>query len=178
MTFSDANFSAIRSIVFVGIGGNLDHPVIHVQRALQDMDAVPETALMKISSMYETAPVGLTDQPVFVNAVAQVATTLSPHEFLRRLHAIEAEHGRLRNSVTGEKNAPRTLDLDILLFDDLQIDERGLTVPHPRMHERAFVLVPLVEIAPEIVIPGKGVAKELLAVLDRSGVALLQPEEY
>jgi 2-amino-4-hydroxy-6-hydroxymethyldihydropteridine diphosphokinase len=178
MTFSGTNFSAVRSIVFVAIGSNLDHPVIHVQRAMQDIDALPETALMKTSSLYETAPVGLTDQPVFVNAVVQIGTTLSAHELLRRLLAIEAEHGRLRNSSIEVKNAPRTLDLDILLFDESQIDERGLTVPHSRMHTRAFALVPLVEIAPDIVIPGKGVAKELLAALDHSGVALLQPEEY
>lgn len=176
MTFTDTNLSAARSTVFVALGSNLDYPVLHVQRALRDIDEAPETALLKISSLYETAPVGLTDQPSFVNAVAQVATTLSPHDFLARLHAIEAQHGRLRNSLREEKDGPRTLDLDILIFDELRIDERGLTVPHPRMHERAFVLVPLVEIAPEVAIPGKGVARELLAALDCTGVAHLRLE--
>ena len=178
MTFSDSNLSAVRSTVFVALGSNLDHPVLHVQRALRDIDELPETALAKISALYETTPVGIKDQPVFVNAVAQIATMLSPHDLLARLHVIEVQHGRNRNSISEEKNGPRPLDLDILLFNELQIHERGLTIPHPRMHERTFVLVPLVEIAPDIVIQGKGVAKELLAALDRTGVALLKPEEY
>jgi 2-amino-4-hydroxy-6-hydroxymethyldihydropteridine diphosphokinase len=177
MTFTDANLSAVRSTVFVALGSNLDHPVLHVQRALRDIDELPETALVKISALYETTPVGIKDQPVFVNAVAQIATMLSPHDLLSRLHAIEVLHGRNRNSISEEKNGPRQLDLDILLFNELQIRERGLTIPHPRMHERAFVLVPLVEIAPDIVIQGKGVAKELLAALDRTGVALLKAED-
>ena len=178
MTFSDTNLSAIRSIVLVALGSNLDQPATHVQRALRDIDDLPETALMEISTLYETAPVGITDQPTFVNAVAQVATTLSPHDLLARLHAIEAQHGRNRNSVSEEKNGPRTLDLDILMFDESQIDERGLTIPHPRMHERAFVLVPLVEIAPEVIIPGRGAAKDLLATLDATGVNPVQAKEY
>lgn len=177
MTFLDGNLSQVRSTVYVALGSNLDQPVLHVQGALRDIDELPETALMRVSTLYETAPVGLTDQPSFVNAVAQVATTLSPHDFLARLHAIEAQHGRLRSSGIEEKNGPRTLDLDILIFDELQLSERGLTLPHPRMHERAFVLVPLLEIAPESVIPGMGAASDLLAVLDRKGVAELRLEE-
>ena len=176
MTFSNTNLSARRSTVYVALGSNMDQPVMHVQRALRDIDELPETALLRISTMYETAPVGITDQPVFVNAVAQVSTTLSPHDFLNRLHAIEAQHGRVRSSLTDEKNGPRALDLDILIFDELQIDEGGLTVPHPRMHERAFVLVPLVEILPTIVIPGKGMAKNFLAALDTSGVSHIRSE--
>ena len=175
MTFTDGNFSASRSTVFVALGSNLDHPVLQVQQALRDIDELPETALVKISAMYETAPVGVLDQPPFVNAVAQVTTTLSPHDFLARLHAIEAQHGRVRKSTNEEKNGPRTLDLDILLFNDMSINERGLTIPHPRMHERAFVLVPLVGIAPDIAVPGKGVAKTLLATLDIAGVG---PPQY
>lgn len=177
MTFSDGNLSASRSNVFVALGSNLDDPVLHVQRALREIDELPETALMKISSLYETAPEGLEDQPPFVNAVAQVATTLSPDDVLARLHAIEAQHGRLRNSDNEVRNGPRTLDLDILIFDELQLSARGLTIPHPRMHERAFVLVPLVEIAPDVVVPGRGIAKQLLAALDTAGVALLKYEE-
>ena len=175
MTFTDGNLSAKRSTVFVALGSNLDHPVLHVQRALREIDELPETALVKISALYETAPVGILDQPPFVNAVAQIATTLSPHDFLARLHAIEGQHGRVRNSENTEKNGPRTLDLDILLFDELRISERGLTIPHPRMCERAFVLVPLLEIAPEVVVPGKGAAKEFLATSDLKGVG---PPKY
>ena len=177
MTFSGANLSRPRSTVFVALGSNLDHPVMHVQRALRDIDELPETALAQVSTLYETNPVGGRDQPQFVNAVARIETLLSPHDFLARLHAIEAQHGRHRNSISEEKNEPRTLDLDILMFDDAQINERGLTVPHPRMHERAFVLVPLVEIAPEVKIPGKGVAKTFLATLDTAGVRPLRSEE-
>ena len=176
MTFSNVNLSALRSSVFVALGSNLDQPVLHVRRALRELDELPETALVKVSTLYETAPVGIKDQPVFVNAVAQVATTLSPHDFLARLHAIETQHGRIRSSMNEEKNGPRTLDLDILIFDELRIDEGGLTVPHPRMHERAFVLVPLAEIAPALVIPGKGAAKNFLAALDASGVSHIRPE--
>lgn len=177
MTFFGANLSLPRSTVFVALGSNLDHPVMHVQRALRDIDELPETALAQVSTLVETNPVGGREQPQFVNAVARIETLLSPHDFLARLHAIEAQHGRHRNSIAEEKNGPRTLDLDILMFNDAQINERGLTVPHPRMHERAFVLVPLVEIAPEVKIPGKGVAKELLAMLDTAGVRPLKYEE-
>ena len=176
MTFSAVNLAAIRSTVFVALGSNLDHPALHVEHALRDIDELPETALLKVSTLYETAPVGLKDQPAFVNAVAQVATTLSAHDLLERLHGIEAQHGRVRNSAIDQRNGPRTLDLDILMFDDATIDERGLTVPHPRMHERAFVLVPLVEIAPALVVPGKGLAKDLLASVDTRGVSVLRYE--
>lgn len=175
MTFTDGNLSAARSTLFVALGSNLDHPVLHVQRALREIDELPETALVKISALYETVPVGIKDQPPFVNAVTQIVTTLSPHDFLARLQAIEAQHGRVRNSATEVKNGPRTLDLDILLFDQISISERGLTIPHPRMHERAFVLVPLLEIAPDIVIPGRGSAKQFLAASDVAGVG---PPKY
>ena len=176
MIISDADLAAVRSTVFIAFGSNMDSPLDHVQRALHDIDELPETALLKVSSLYETAPVGITEQPQFVNAVAQFATTLSPHDLLMRLHAIEAQHGRVRNSASEARNGPRTLDLDILLFDNSQISERGLTIPHPRMHERAFVLLPLLEIAPQVVIPGKGLAKQLLVSLDVSGVSQLKCE--
>ena len=178
MTFSDANLSAVRATAFVALGSNLDQPAMHVQRAMLDIDELPETELMRVSSLYETAPVGIEDQPPFVNAVVQIATTLSPHDLLARLHTIEAQHGRRRGRRSDEKNGPRTLDLDILMFNGSQLDDRGLVIPHPRMHERAFVLVPLVEIAPDIVIPGKGVAKDLLATLNVTGVHPLETEEH
>ena len=175
MTFTDGNLSAKRSTAFVALGSNLDDPVLQVQQALREIDELPETALVKISALYETAPVGVLDQPPFVNAVAQIATTLSPHDFLARLHAIEAQHGRVRKSANEEKNGPRSLDLDILLFDEISLSERGLSIPHPRMHERAFVLVPLVEIAPDIAIPGRGTAKKFLSTLDIGGIG---PPKY
>ena len=108
MTFSGASLSLPRSTVFVALGSNLDHPAMHVQRALRDIDELPETALAQVSTLYETTPVGGRDQPQFVNAVARIETLLSPHDLLARLHAIEAQHGRHRNSISEEKNEPRT----------------------------------------------------------------------
>ncbi len=157
---------AAPSTVFVGLGSNLEQPVRQLQRALGELAAIPGTALLKTSSFYETAPVGILDQPMFINAVAMLRSSLSPHEFLRHLLTIEAGHARVRK----EKNGPRTLDLDVLIFDDLQVDDAQLVTPHPRMHERAFVLVPLLEIAPQAKIPGKGPAREWLARIGSGGV--------
>ena len=173
MTISVKNLSAFRSTAFIGLGSNLSDPAFQVQTAFREMDELPETALVKISSLYETAPVGIADQPAFVNAVAQVETLSSPHDLLKQLREIELLHGRERGA---EKNGPRTLDLDILIFNEWRIEEDGLTTPHPRMHERAFVLVPLLEIAPDIYIPGKGYAREHLAALDTSGVRKLEED--
>jgi 2-amino-4-hydroxy-6-hydroxymethyldihydropteridine diphosphokinase len=166
MALSPAALLAFRSTVFIGLGSNLDHPEWQVRTALHEIDEIPEVALVKVSSQYETAPIGITNQPRFINAVAQIATTLSPHDLLQHLLIIEQQHARVRKV----KNGPRTLDLDILIFDEQCIDDGKLTVPHPRMHERAFVLVPLLEIAPDVHIPGKGSGKEFLAETDASGV--------
>lgn len=166
MAISPSALTAFRSTVFLGLGSNLDHPDWQVQTAMHEIDEIPDTGLVKVSSLYQTAPVGITDQPPFINAVVQVETTLSPHDLLGHLLAIETRHGRVRN----EKNGPRTLDLDILIFNEWRIDDGTLTTPHPRMHERAFVLVPLVEIAPDVYIPGKGYAKEFLAQMETAGV--------
>jgi 2-amino-4-hydroxy-6-hydroxymethyldihydropteridine diphosphokinase len=173
MTISVANLTAFRSTVFVALGSNLDNPVLQVQTALREIDEIPEAALVKISSFYETTPVGVIDQPGFINAVAQVETLLSPHALLAALMAIEQRHGRERR----EKNGPRTLDLDILIFNEWRLDEETLTIPHPRMHERAFVILPLLEIAPEIYIPGRGYGREFAARLDQSGVRRMRDEQ-
>jgi 2-amino-4-hydroxy-6-hydroxymethyldihydropteridine diphosphokinase len=169
MSFSPATLPSFRSTVFVGLGSNLDDPAWQVQSAFREINDIPEVSLVKISSLYQTMPVGIVNQPHFVNAVAEAETTLSPHAFLRHLSGIEASHGRVR----GERNGPRVLDLDVLLFNDWQIDDEFLTTPHPRMHDRAFVLVPLIEIAPQVEIPGRGAAAALLAGLDASGVRRL-----
>jgi len=166
MPLSPSALTAFRSTVFLGLGSNLDHPARQVQDAVREVYEIPETGLVKVSSLYETMPVGIMNQPPFVNAVAQVETTLSPHDLLRYLMEIETRHERVRN----EKNGPRTLDIDILIFNEWRIDDGTLTTPHPRMHERAFVLVPLLEIAPEVYIPGRGFAKDFLATVDVSGV--------
>jgi len=129
---------------FVALGANLGDAVATVQRALQTLARTPGLRLIKASSLYRTAPVDATG-PDFINAVAEVATTLTAPDLLDALQAIEAAEGRERPY----RNAPRTLDLDVLLYGDARIDSPRLTVPHPRMQERAFVLVPLAEVAPQ-----------------------------
>jgi len=130
-----------------------------VRSALEALAALPSSRLIRASSLYRTAPIGYVAQPDFVNAAALIETTLAPRELLAELRAIEDRHGRVRSF----QNAPRTLDLDLLLYDDFTIDEPELSVPHPRVHERAFALAPIVEIEPECIIPGRGSAREWLA---------------
>ena len=147
------------TLAYVGLGANLGEPRRQLTEALIAMSGLPETRLEGHSSFYRTAPVGFEDQPEFLNAVAALDTRLAPGVLLEGLQGIERRHHRERSF----PNAPRTLDLDLLLFGDEQIARPGLTVPHPRMHERAFVLAPLVEIAPDVAIPGRGRASDLLA---------------
>jgi len=146
-------------LAYVGLGSNLEDPVRQVQRGFEELAQLSGTRLLKHSSFYRTAPVGKADQPDFVNAVAVLETTLAPADLLGHLLAIEARHGRVR----AERNGPRTLDLDLLLFGDRIVRAPGLEVPHPRMHERAFVLLPLAEVSPEAVIPGRGRVADLVA---------------
>ena len=145
----------------IALGSNLEDPEAQVRRGFDEIAALPETRLLARSSLHRTAPVGYRDQPDFVNACALVETSLAPRALLDGLLAIERRHGRVREI----PNGPRTLDLDIVLYGDQVIHEAGLTVPHPRAHERAFVLEPLVEVWPDAVIPGKGSAMECLARL-------------
>jgi 2-amino-4-hydroxy-6-hydroxymethyldihydropteridine diphosphokinase len=147
-----------RSQAFVALGSNLDAPREQVLSAMDEIDALPGTRVTRRSSLYRTAPVGDPDQPDYINAVVQVETELSPEALLDALLAIEQRHGRVR----GERNAPRTLDLDLLLYEERIIDSPPLRVPHPRMHERAFVLQPLAQIAPDAVVPGRGPVRSLL----------------
>src|SRR5688572_27760360 len=133
---------------------------------------LPKTRLAAISSLYASAPVGHAEQPDFVNAVAKIETALDPRELLDALLAVERRRGRVREF----PNAPRTLDLDIILYGDAAHDEADLTIPHPRMHERAFVLAPLAEIAPDAVVPGHGRVGDLLAAVDAGGVTKLPAE--
>ena len=144
---------------FVGLGANLGEPEAQVRRALAALAELPGTRLLAASSLYRSAPVGVVAQLDFINAVAAVETALTARALLDALLAEEKRFGRTREF----PNAPRTLDLDLLLYGYRVIDEPGLVVPHPRMHERAFVLAPLAEIAPDIAIPGKGRAAALLA---------------
>ncbi len=148
----------IEHIAFVGLGSNLGEPREQLQRAFVELDKLPNTRLLQHSSLYQSAPIGYLDQPNFVNAVAQLSTTLTPQALLQGLLKIEHAHGRKRTFL----NAPRTLDLDLLLYDDVQLHEHGLTIPHPQMHLRAFVLQPLLEIAPDCNIPAVGCAEYAL----------------
>lgn len=149
-------------VAYIGLGANLDDPVAQVRRALAELASLPHSRRLAASGLYRSKPVGYAAQPDFVNAVAAVATQLPPRVLLQHLLAIETRHGRTR----GFRNAPRTLDLDLLLYDGLVMHEPGLTLPHPRMLERAFVLLPLAEIAPDCVIPGQGHIRHHLAPLD------------
>lgn len=143
---------------FIGLGSNMVDPAAQVSRAMDEIATLQQTRVLARSSLYRSAPVGYLEQPDFINAVAQLETALSPRALLDALLGLEREYGRTREF----RNAPRILDLDVLLYDDLRCHEHGLTIPHPQMHERAFVLRPLLEIAPGCVIPGIGPAEKAL----------------
>jgi len=143
----------------IALGSNLEDPEAQLQRAFGELEALPGTRVMARSKLYRTAPVGYLDQPAFLNACALVETTLAPRELLERLLDIERRHGRVRTV----RNGPRTLDLDIVVYGDRAIDEPGLCIPHPRAHERAFVLRPLADVWPEARLGDHGTARELLA---------------
>ena len=145
-------------IAFIGLGSNLADPQAQVRHALQALAGLPQTTVLARSALYRSAPVGYLDQPDFVNAVAKLETGLAPRALLDALLELERVCGRTREF----RNAPRTLDLDLLLYGALQHHEHGLTVPHPQMHLRAFVLQPLLEIAPDCLIPGIGPAAEAM----------------
>ena len=144
---------------FIALGSNLETPLMQIRNAFAELGKLPKTKLIARSSLYRSAPVGNVNQPYFINAVAKLETSLTPSALLAALLEIEQRHGRRREF----PNAPRTLDLDLLLYGDLIHHEHGLTIPHPRMHQRAFVLSPLHEIAPDCVIPGIGSVAEVLA---------------
>ena len=144
------------ALAYIGLGANLGDREVTIRRALALLGAT------RVSTLRETEPVGYLDQPRFLNGVAEVETNLPPRALLERLLAIERELGRTRE---GPRYGPRTIDLDLLLYDGVELDEPGLTLPHPRLHERTFVLEPLAELAPQLVVPGHGIVHELLAKL-------------
>lgn len=147
-----------RVTAYVGLGSNLDHPREQVLAAFEELAQLPQTRLVSRSGLYRSAPIGYQDQPDFVNAVAQVDTALQPPQLLAELQAIENRHRRERPF----PDAARTLDLDLLLYGDAVISSDSLAVPHPRMHQRAFVLRPLAEISPAVSVPGRGSVTQLL----------------
>lgn len=147
---------------YVGLGSNLGDRKALLQAALEQLAAEPGVELLAVSACRDTAPVGFLDQPRFLNAAAAIETTLCARELLDRLLGVERRLGRVR---AGDRFGPRSIDLDLLVYGDEVIDEPGLEVPHPRLHERAFVLEPLVELAPDLVVPGRGRVSDLLAGL-------------
>jgi 2-amino-4-hydroxy-6-hydroxymethyldihydropteridine diphosphokinase len=162
---------AVWQPAYVGLGSNLDGPVARVLRAFTQLAGLPQTRLVARSSLWHTPPVGPVEQPPFVNAVAGLITQLSPRELLDALLAEERVQGRQRELRWG----PRTLDLDLLVYGAGQVDEPGLTVPHPEMSRRAFVLYPLVEVAPTLLVPGQGRVAALAAAADGAGLERLEP---
>ncbi len=156
---------------YIALGSNLDHPAQQVRSAMLAIATLTDCQLIKQSSLYETAPVDCPEHesmpaPNFINAVIKVTTSLSPHALLTALHAIEEEAGRQRPYV----NAPRVLDCDLLLYDDLVINDSTLTLPHPRMHQRGFVLLPLFEIDPHASMPNHGKIATLIAQQSFTGI--------
>ena len=145
---------------FIALGSNLGHPRRRIARALAALRRTPGIRVRAVSPNYVSAPVGGPAQPDYVNAVAQIETTLAPRALLAQLQRIERRQGRVRDPTL--RNAPRTLDLDLLLYGARRIGTRNLTIPHPRMHERAFVLRPLTDVAPAQTIPGRGLARRYL----------------
>jgi 2-amino-4-hydroxy-6-hydroxymethyldihydropteridine diphosphokinase len=146
--------------VFIGLGANLGDRDATIRAALAELDAGNGITLVDVSTLRDTEPVGVGEQPRYLNGVAELETALSARELLDSLLALEQRFGRVR--VPGE-HGPRTLDLDLLLYGDDRIEEPGLTVPHPRLHERLFVLEPLAELAPGLVVPGRGTVESLLS---------------
>jgi 2-amino-4-hydroxy-6-hydroxymethyldihydropteridine diphosphokinase len=148
----------------IALGSNLDDPRAQVQRGFEALAALPQSRLLARSRLYRTPPWGITEQPDFINAAARLETSLPPRALLDALRTIETGAGRVR----GVRNGPRSLDLDLLLYGDRIVDEPDLVVPHPRLHERAFVLLPLGDVAPELEVPGQGRVTDLLAHVDAS----------
>lgn len=159
-----------RHRAYVALGANIGEPLRQVEAGFAALAALPGTRLAARSSLYRSAPVGYADQPDFINAVAAVDTGLEPQALLAALLGIERAHGRVRDF----PNAPRTLDLDIVLYGERVIHEPGLTVPHARMLERAFVMLPLAEIAPDANVPGQGPVRELAVRVDASGLVRIE----
>ena len=162
-----------QNIAFIGLGSNLDDPQNHVLTAISELSEHIKTSNLVRSSLYQTKPVGPQDQSDFINAVIRISTGLKPLELLDLLQYIENAHGRIRTRHWGA----RTLDLDLLLYNDEEINHPRLIVPHPEMIYRAFVLLPLAEIEPNVFIPGYGALKTLLKHVDKTGIKKIVDDE-
>lgn len=153
---------------YVGLGSNLDEPVRQVEAAFAAIERLPDSGYFRRSGLWRSAPLGPADQPDYVNAATGFLTRLEPDDLLRRLQAIEQAAGRQR----GERWGPRTLDLDLLVLGRLVVSKPGLELPHPRIAERNFVLLPLAEIAPDLEVPRRGTVARLLAGISRNHPAI------
>lgn len=160
---------------YVGVGSNLDEPIDRVRRALAALRELPQSTAFVDSGLYRSAPLGPAGQPDFINAVAAFLTRLDGHALLLRLQAMEMAGGRTRS---GERWGPRTLDLDLLVLGRLTLDEPDLRIPHPRIRERNFVLLPLAEIAPHLPVPGQGSVLRLLAAVANSEPRIERLEQF
>lgn len=155
---------------YIGLGSNLDNPQQHVERALLELARIPRTRLEAASSLYRSEPMGPQDQPPYINAVALLETELDAHELLDQLQSIEQAHGRVRGA---QRWGPRTLDLDLLLYGAAVIHSERLEVPHPGMADRGFVLYPLHEISPALVLPDGRALSQCLAACTDEGLQRL-----
>jgi 2-amino-4-hydroxy-6-hydroxymethyldihydropteridine diphosphokinase len=150
------------TVAYIGLGANVGPREVTLLRAIDLLAEADDVEVLEVSQLRETDPVGMVDQPSFLNGAARIDTSLSPRALLELLLRIERSLGRVRE----ERWGPRTVDLDLLVYGDLTVDEPGLRVPHPRLHERRFALEPLAELDPELVVPGLGSVAAALAALD------------
>ena len=155
---------------YLGLGSNMDDPEQHIRRAIDELETLPGTQLINVSPLYRSKPVGPQDQDDFINAVACISTTLAPHDLLHALQALEQLHQRQRLRHWG----PRTLDLDILLYGEQTLNDADLSIPHPHMYERTFVLIPLADIAPGLTLPDGRNLDQLAEECDRSELVVLE----
>ena len=156
--------------VFIGLGSNLENPKQQVASAVDDLTTLPQSRVIAASSFYLSPPMGPQDQPDYINAVVELDTALSAHDLLDNLQKIEQKHGRIRKRHWGE----RTLDLDLLVYGDLILDDERLKVPHPGLSERAFVVYPLAEIAPDLIVPNMGQIEQIKLRCPQDGLQKLE----
>lgn len=161
-----------REIAYIGLGSNLQQPLFQVQCALQALQTLPESELVKHSPLYRSAPLSGNNQPDYINAVAMLRTGLTPLALLDTLQAIEQQQGRVR---TTERWASRSLDLDMLLYADYRSDDPHLTLPHPELYNRAFVLYPLYDCTPDLILPNGQVLAQLLQTCSAAGLSRISP---
>lgn len=162
------------SPAFIGLGSNLDNPIRQVRAAIVALRELPKSALVSVSSLYRSAPMGPTGQPDYVNAVAAMLTRLPPRDLLDCLIATETAMGRVRG---GQRWGPRIIDLDLLVYGAWQVDEEGLQIPHPGVSSRSFVLYPLRELAPELWVPGQGRVSRLAAAVAGDDTEILRSDD-